>query len=529
MTWQPGDARQLAASPLEMRMASDGNAYTYSEYLHFYGQYSAELKWNSSQPYSAPQTESSDASQLAAFLSAPAGAASSQHGIASATNSGPPLQHDSPAHACAHYLQTLCGDDRDFSRKQDEAVDQQMGGGALGARGSPTALSWGVASAAESAPARLEDSSDAWKRKSPFASEVQPAANQAESSDALQLAASLSGPAVVASSQHGSASASTSDPPLQHTVPAHASAHSPAVEQTESSGASQPAASSPGLAPQNPPSNAPRVAVAISSAPVLLTPAQLDSMPMQPGFGGKAAWQKQRELRQICLQHGTKCIDLSNDDWPWRQVLKSLNTTVAHELVCLGVTAFRFRLLEHVRDHNYVVLGDTGERHVFELERSDGSFYHLHFHKNGRMDIPPKSGSSQNSADMIRSGGVSQPANLTQPGGAGQPAELAYHLGKNEAHLTLQKILEQQVGGWTDVTDETSFHWTRNNNVSLEPRTTTSSWLAPDVAAHQLLRALGPTLSRDSRGNVRRCFSACRSDEGGEAEDYRSCPSTRKG
>ena len=65
--------------------------------------------------------------------------------------------------------------------------------------------------------------------------------------------------------------------------------------------------------------------------------------------------------------------------------------------------------------------------------------------------------------------------------------------------------------------------------VSLDPRTTTSSWLAPDVAAHQLLRALGPTLSRESRGNVRRCFSACRSDEGGEAEDYRSCPSTRKG
>ena len=77
------------------------------------------------------------------------------------------------------------------------------------------------------------------------------------------------------------------------------------------------------------------------------------------------------------------------------------------------------------------------------------------------MDIPLKSGSSQNTADMIHRGGVSQPANLTQPGGASQPAEQAYHLGKNEAHLTLQKILEQQVGGWTDVTDETLFHWNR--------------------------------------------------------------------
>ena len=59
--------------------------------------------------------------------------------------------------------------------------------------------------------------------------------------------------------------------------------------------------------------------------------------------------------------------------------MKSLNTTVAQELVEPGVTAFRFRLLEHVRDHNYMRAGDTGERHVFELERSDGSLFHLHF------------------------------------------------------------------------------------------------------------------------------------------------------
>ena len=126
-----------------------------------------------------------------------------------------------------------------------------------------------------------------------------------------------------------------------------------------------------------------------------------------------------------------------------------------------GVTAFRFRLLEHVRDHNYVFSGDAGERHVFELEHSDGSFYHLHFHKNGSMDTPVKSGSSGNIADMIRTGDVFQLANPTQSGGASQPAQQAYPLGKNEAHLTLQKVLERQLGGWTDVTDETLFHWNR--------------------------------------------------------------------
>ena len=77
-------------------------------------------------------------------------------------------------------------------------------------------------------------------------------------------------------------------------------------------------------------------------------------MPKQPGFGGKAACQKQRELRQVCLQNGMKFVDLSNDAWPWKQVMKGLNATVAQKLVGPGVTAFSFRLLEHVRGHNYV-------------------------------------------------------------------------------------------------------------------------------------------------------------------------------
>ena len=157
-------------------------------------------------------------------------------------------------------------------------------------------------------------------------------------------------------------------------------------------------------------------------------------MPKQPGFGGKAACQKQRDLRQDCLQNGMKFVDLSNDAWPWKRVMKGLDATVAQELVGPGVTAFSFRLLEHVRDHNYVRPGDTGERHVFELVRSDGILYHLHFHKKGDMDTPVKSGASGNIADMFRTGGASQPADPTQSGGATQPAGQAYPLGKSEAH-----------------------------------------------------------------------------------------------
>ena len=42
-----------------------------------------------------------------------------------------------------------------------------------------------------------------------------------------------------------------------------------------------------------------------------------------------------------------------------------------------GIAKFRFRLLKGVQDPNYVSK-DSGERHVFEILRVDGSAYHLH-------------------------------------------------------------------------------------------------------------------------------------------------------
>ena len=56
-------------------------------------------------------------------------------------------------------------------------------------------------------------------------------------------------------------------------------------------------------------------------------------------------------------------------------------------LVGAGVVKFSFRLLQTVRDHNYIKI-DSGEKHVFEIECVDGLRWQLHFHKNGKMDNP---------------------------------------------------------------------------------------------------------------------------------------------
>ena len=369
MSLQPGDSLQFAASTPEVRVANDGKAYTYTEYIDFYGQDLGERRWNSAPLYRAPQESSAPQPAEAPALS--------QSGSTERQELGSVSQHSLPFRVSPPF----------------PPVGQTEGCGASQPATSPPAL------------------------------------GQAGTSDASQRAAFPEGSGVVPPPPPGRPSASAAVPPPP-----------PPPPQSQSSNALQ---------------------LAVAPAPVLLTLAELDSMPKQPGFGGKAACQKQRELRQVCLQNGMKFVDLSNDAWPWKQVMKGLDATVAQELVGPGVTAFSFRLLEHVRDHNYVRPGDTGDRHVFELVRSDGSLYHLHFHKNGRMDTPVKSGASGNIADMFRTGGASQPADLTQSGGATQPAGQAYPLGKSEAHLTLQRLLEQQPGRWTELTDETSFHWNR--------------------------------------------------------------------
>ena len=116
---------------------------------------------------------------------------------------------------------------------------------------------------------------------------------------------------------------------------------------------------------------------ALPPCPVLTLEELRNRAPVQ-GMAERAAYLKQRELRAVCLSTGSFHIDLTNDAWSWRDVLRSMPAAVQAVLVGPGVTKF---------DHHYARI-DSGERDVFEITRGDGSTCHLHFHKNGKMDPP---------------------------------------------------------------------------------------------------------------------------------------------
>ena len=101
-------------------------------------------------------------------------------------------------------------------------------------------------------------------------------------------------------------------------------------------------------------------------------------------------------LRQVKLASDTpyEPVSLENSDFNWRALLKSMPG--AQWIIGRGVVAFNFRLLPDVMDQNGV-RWESGERHVFEVVRADGSSVLLHFHKNGKFD-PPEVVPSQNVA-----------------------------------------------------------------------------------------------------------------------------------
>ena len=77
-----------------------------------------------------------------------------------------------------------------------------------------------------------------------------------------------------------------------------------------------------------------------------------------------------------------------NLDFDWRDLLASMDPPVVRGLLEESeVRAFSFRLLQGTLDHNWRKR-DAGERHVFDMTLADGTTVHLHFHKNGRFDVP---------------------------------------------------------------------------------------------------------------------------------------------
>ena len=189
--------------------------------------------------------------------------------------------------------------------------------------------------------------------------------------------------------------------------------------------------------------------LAISETPFVLTYSHLRNLPGHAGCGGQQACMKQRELRQFCLEQNLRYVDLTDGSWDWKQLLKNQPAAITEELMGPGVKGFSFRLLDGVRDQNYVKPNDKGDKHVFQIDRVDGSCYHLHFHKNGSMDTPLRGSSQGNHVDMTPLGGASQPA-----------AQPRYTLGKNEAHLKLKNLIDE-TGNAVVVTDEKDFQWNR--------------------------------------------------------------------
>jgi hypothetical protein len=116
--------------------------------------------------------------------------------------------------------------------------------------------------------------------------------------------------------------------------------------------------------------------------------AELELLSQVEGLAGMVATAKMQELRQSALQHqGQWTVDLTRADWPWRRVLRAACKVNRAFIVGPGITSFAFRFIPGTLDPHYEGI-DSGERHVFEIHRTDGTVCHLHYNKRGDMDRP---------------------------------------------------------------------------------------------------------------------------------------------
>ena len=219
------------------------------------------------------------------------------------------------------------------------------------------------------------------------------------------------------------------------------------------------------------------VRLTIPTCNVSLSWDQLARIRKEKNCGGKAANAEQKRLRQHCFANDLWEIDLTNSTYNWKQLLKAMPEAKSKLLVGAGVVKFNFRLLQTVRDHNYIKI-DSGEKHVFEIECVDGLRWQLHFHKNGNMDdpvrIPPP-------CSMRQAALRDQPMNETL-GSAAWPAREespTWHLhdildsasgdavpvGRAEVHMALTNILQsyspQEFPFAVNITATTVFPWHR--------------------------------------------------------------------
>ena len=96
---------------------------------------------------------------------------------------------------------------------------------------------------------------------------------------------------------------------------------------------------------------------------------------------GIKAWEEQRRLRPLALASHTPYdpVSLENTYFNWRAVLKR-QPLISTEVIGRGITAFKFRLLPSAWGQNFATI-NSGERHVFQVGRVDGSSALLHVHR----------------------------------------------------------------------------------------------------------------------------------------------------
>ena len=194
-------------------------------------------------------------------------------------------------------------------------------------------------------------------------------------------------------------------------------------------------------------------------------------MTRQQGRGGSAANVQQKHLRRQCFDNGLWEVDLTDSAYDWRQLLKSLPEGTSKTLVGTGVVKFSFRLLQNVRDHNYVKK-DTSERHVFQITCADGVRWLLHFHKNGKMDtpvyIPPPSPTPTpvlHSQSMNNAGGEECPTWYAEDilqNSMDTCLQDNVPIGRTEVCMALVTILQRHSPQpCVDITTTTAFPWHR--------------------------------------------------------------------
>ena len=210
----------------------------------------------------------------------------------------------------------------------------------------------------------------------------------------------------------------------------------------------------------------------------------------EPGFGGRMAWAKGKALRKECMDRKIFEKDLTFE-WPeWRKCLRSLPDGMQQMLAGNGIAHFKFRLLKGKLDPNYRN-ADSGERHVFEILRMDGTAYHLHYHKGGTCDTP----------EFVEAdSGAPQPAVPVFNFSPSQPK-----IGRREAQIALRHILDHCFGASpdcaVDITDEVGFEWRRFVSNSVQAHEVWAMELEK-VFAYRTQESIHPKLAFCSTGTL---------------------------